>query len=219
MKMQSTDIQVASSTSLPATAQATSHATSEPAEPLAEPLMQLIAQGDTEAMRRCIEKYKGLVNFLARRSLRSAGDDIENAVQDAFVELWRSAPLYDPTRGSEATFITMITRSSLRDAYRLESRRPKATLQDELSAARGRASNDRISAEDSARVRAAFNSLEDEDRQILRCALHRGMSLKRIAKCENIPLRDVQRRVRHALSHMRSALRQDGTESMLASVA
>jgi len=173
--------------------------------------MHRLAAGDTDAMRLCFDKYKGLVEFLARRHLHAVGADIEGAVQDAFVELWRSAPLYDESRGSESTFVTMITRSSLRDSFRQELRRPRTTAHDELVQAphaTHHAPREQISSEDLAALRAAFDSLDEEDRQAIRDSVHRGISLQRLARCENSPLRSVQLNLRRALSQMRAAMRQ-----------
>lgn len=178
--------------------------------------MHLLAAGDTDAMRLCIDKYRGLIEFLARRYLRTAGADIESAVQDVFVELWRSAALYDESRGSESTFVSMIARSSLRDSFRQELRRPRTTSHDDLSQTPRSNSQPRATREDLETLRAAFDSLDEEDRQTLRHALHRGMSLHKIAHCENISLKAVQQNLRRALAQMRSALRQVSPNADLA---
>jgi len=170
--------------------------------------MHRLAAGDTEAMRLCIDKYKGLVEFLARRYLRAAGADLESAVQDAFVELWRSAPLFDESRGSESTFVSMIARSSLRDSFRQELRRPPTTAHEELVQAPRSQSHERISSEELAMLRAALDSLDEEDRHTLRHALHRGISLQKLARCENLPLKTVQYNLRRAIGQMRAAMRQ-----------
>ncbi|MBX3381678.1 MAG: sigma-70 family RNA polymerase sigma factor [Phycisphaeraceae bacterium] len=170
--------------------------------------MHRLAAGDTDAMRLCIEQFKGLVEFLARRYLRSAGADLESAVQDAFVELWRSAPLFDESRGSEATFVSMITRSSLRDSVREDLRRPPTAAHEELIQAPRSAAREHISSEDLATLRAAFDSLDEEDRQALRHAMHRGIPLQKLARCENVPLKTVQLNLRRAIAQMRAALRE-----------
>ncbi len=44
--------------------------------------------------------------------------DAEDAVQEVFIEIWRNAGRFDPTRASEATFVAMISRRRLIDRQR-----------------------------------------------------------------------------------------------------
>ena len=56
----------------------------------------------------------GLVWSLARKFLRSHAD-AEDAVQEIFVDVWRSAARFDPAIASETTFVAMIARRRLID--------------------------------------------------------------------------------------------------------
>ncbi|MEL7087785.1 MAG: sigma factor [Planctomycetota bacterium] len=86
----------ASPSDLPATAAALK--TPPPPDPDQAPLLPRVAQGEAEAVRRCLQRYQGLVWSLARRTLGS-GPDAEDLVQDVFIELWKKADRYDPARG------------------------------------------------------------------------------------------------------------------------
>ena len=63
-------------------------------------LFERIAAGDGSAVRQCMDEYGGLVWSLARRFSSSAAD-AEDASQEIFLELWKSAARYDPAMGSE----------------------------------------------------------------------------------------------------------------------
>ncbi|HEX7879993.1 MAG TPA: sigma factor, partial [Candidatus Eisenbacteria bacterium] len=65
-----------------------------------------IARGDAQAVKECIDRYEGVVWKIARRLSRSAAD-AEDGVQEAFIDLWRSASRFDPARSSEQAFVSM----------------------------------------------------------------------------------------------------------------
>ena len=65
-----------------------------------EPLLPRIAAGDERAVRDCLARYGALVWSLARRWSPDGGD-AEDAVQEIFIDLWRTAARYDTSRTSE----------------------------------------------------------------------------------------------------------------------
>ncbi|MCX5746449.1 MAG: sigma-70 family RNA polymerase sigma factor, partial [Proteobacteria bacterium] len=85
------------------------------------PLLARVAVGDRGALRECLDRYGGLVWSIARRFEASEAED---AVQEIFVDLWKSAVRYDPEVASEPTFIAMIARRRLIDRRRSRGRRP-----------------------------------------------------------------------------------------------
>src|SRR5687768_17786487 len=84
-------------------------------------LLARVAQGDALAGREVLARYGGLVWSIARRF--EAGD-AEDAVQEIFLDLWKSAARFDPAIASEAAFIAMIARRRLIDRKRTRRRRP-----------------------------------------------------------------------------------------------
>ncbi|MEL6543477.1 MAG: sigma-70 family RNA polymerase sigma factor [Myxococcota bacterium] len=92
-------------------------------------LLERIAAGDAAAVRACVSTYGGLVWSLARRHLSNEAD-AEEAVQDAFMSLWKSADRFDPDRAEEATFVAMIARRRIIDRAR---KRGRSAPSDELT--------------------------------------------------------------------------------------
>jgi RNA polymerase sigma factor (sigma-70 family) len=80
-------------------------------------LLQQIAGGDPGAVPDCIDRYGALIWGLARR-LSSSPSDAEEATQEIFLWIWRHAARFDPSLGSEKTFIAMIARRRLIDRLR-----------------------------------------------------------------------------------------------------
>ena len=84
---------------------------------MAETILQRIAAGDAAAVDDCLRQYGGLVWSLARRFSHDHAES-EDAVQEVFLDVWKSAARFDEAMGSEATFITMIARRRLIDRRR-----------------------------------------------------------------------------------------------------
>ncbi len=59
--------------------------------------LQRIAAGDTRAVEECISNFGKAVWSLALR-LSPTYADAEDATQDIFLDLWKSAPRFDPTK-------------------------------------------------------------------------------------------------------------------------
>jgi RNA polymerase sigma-70 factor, ECF subfamily len=174
----------------------------------AEPILARVARGDPRAVRECVETYGGLVWSLARRS---GVPDAEDAVQEIFVDLWKSAGRFKPVGASEAAFVAMIARRRLIDRRRRVGREPLAAAGDELSAvADPAAAPDRCA--EAALATRALGQLRPEQREVLLLAACDGLSHDEIATQVGIPLGTVKSHVRRALLRIRAALLGEGEE-------
>ena len=119
-------------------------------------VLQRIASGDSDAVRECIEQYGALVWSLARRLSRTASD-AEDATQEIFLDIWRSASRFDATQGSDKVFIAMIARRRLIDRLRKTTAEPPMdpveTLEAVAWADPGTASETAMEAEQASRAR------------------------------------------------------------------
>jgi RNA polymerase sigma-70 factor (ECF subfamily) len=166
-------------------------------------LLSRIAQNDSEAVRECIRRYRGLVWSIARRFTRST-IDAEDAVQDVFVAVWRSAARFDETAGSEATFISTIARRRLIDRLRRTQRRPATETLDSELVDHG---NDRIEARAEAVLATrVINRLRPAQREVLMLSAMHGMSHGEIANTLDLPLGTVKTHARRAMIRVRREL-------------
>lgn len=175
--------------------------------------LERIAQGDESAVQDCIDRFGNLVWSLARR-LSGGQADAEDAVQDIFVDVWRSASRYDPSLASEATFIAMIARRRLIDRRRRLSRRPdeiSAPAPSEMYADTREDGLDRLDLSDEAeKARAAFDALSSEQQRVLQLSLQFGLSHQRISEATGLPLGTVKTHARRGLMRIRQALQREG---------
>ncbi len=169
-------------------------------------LLERIARGDRAAASECIRHYSGLVWSLARRRLANEAD-AEEAVQDIFLELWRQAGRYDPRRGEEVTFVSLLARRRLVDRLRKSAREPERTGLDE---AEGRLCEDgRHTLEqsvDARRALAVLETLAPEQKTIIHLSSWHGLSHGDIAERTGMPLGTVKSHLRRGLMKVRERL-------------
>jgi RNA polymerase sigma-70 factor (ECF subfamily) len=170
-------------------------------------VLERIAGGDPSAVRECMDQFSGLVWSLARRySVNLA--DAEDATQEIFLQIWKSAARFDPARGSEAVFITTIARRRLIDRSRSRKRRPETLEFNEADFADLDA-HDPIPTAMTAEVdaaRAALGTLPDEQRQVLLLGIVEGMTHSEIATHTGRPLGTVKTQMRRGLQKVRRLL-------------
>ncbi|MGP1309861.1 MAG: RNA polymerase sigma factor [Phycisphaerales bacterium] len=175
--------------------------------------LERIAQGDESAVQDCIDRFGNLVWSLARRLCGNASD-AEDAVQEIFVDIWRSAARYDPSLASEATFIAMIARRRLIDRRRRLSRRPdevSAPAPSEMYEDHRETGADPLELGDEAsRARGAFDALSPEQQRVLQLSLQFGLSHQRISEATGLPLGTVKTHARRGLLRIRHALDTSG---------
>lgn len=89
--------------------------------------LERLGHGDATAVQDCLTAYGGLVASIARKLLHSSSD-VDDAVQDVFIELWQKAARFDATRGSPETFVGTVARRRVIDRIRKQARRPESEL-------------------------------------------------------------------------------------------
>jgi RNA polymerase sigma-70 factor, ECF subfamily len=180
-------------------------------------MLQRIASGDSAAVRDCMQEYGPLVWSIARRLSRTPSD-AEDATQEIFLDIWRSAGRFDASQGSDKVFIAMIARRRLIDRLRKTSAEPPMDPVEALEtvawADPGTATETSIEAEHAAR---ALAELRPEQRQVLELGLLHGLSQSEIATRLEMPLGTVKSFMRRGLIKVRELMNIDA-EGVSASI-
>ena len=166
-------------------------------------LLQRIGNGDREAFDVLYRRFVRPVFALALRRLGDRGR-AEDATQETFTSVWRSASSYRPERGPGAPWLYAVARNAIVDRTRARSE-PPAELPDDPSSEPGppeKAERSWLSW----RVHRAMENLPEHERPLLELAYLRGLSQSEIADFLNIPLGTVKTRTRSALSRLADAL-------------
>lgn len=171
-------------------------------------ILRRSAIGDQAAVAECIRVFAPMVLAIARQTLADPLV-IEDAVQDVFIEIWRSSGRFDPQKGSARTFVATIARRRLIDRGRHEQSRIKGVVG--LEAAErptgGPTSADRLaSREDAQRAARLIEAMGEPQRTAVKLSMGQGWSHQRISDHLNIPLGTVKTMLRRAIMNLREAL-------------
>jgi len=172
----------------------------------ADTLLGRFGSGDTSAADACVDRYGDLVWSLARRFTRTR-EDAEDAVQEIFLDLWRTGDRYDPERSSEAAFVAMVAHRRLIDRLRRTRRRPSLEPLSELPAATTAYAPEAERHADLAAAARAIEALRPEHRNVLYLSVLRGLSHAEIAASTGLAVGTVKSRLRRALARVRRAMR------------
>ena len=166
-------------------------------------LIQRAATGDRSAFEDLYQRYARPVFGLALRRLGDRGR-AEDAVQETFASIWRSASSYRPDRGPGAPWLYAVARNAIVDRARARNEIP-SDIPDEPTPDPGpgdRAEQGWIAW----RVHRALEELPEREREVLALAYRSGLSQSEVAEFLDIPLGTVKTRTRAALAKLADIL-------------
>jgi RNA polymerase sigma-70 factor (ECF subfamily) len=166
-------------------------------------LIQRTGAGDRTAFEKLYQRYARPVFGLALRRLGDRGR-AEDALQETFVSVWRSASTYKPERGPGAPWLYGVARNAIVDRSRARNE-PPAEAPDEPSLEAGpdeRAEGSWVQW----RVHRALETLPEREREVIALAYWSDLSQSEVAEKLGIPLGTVKTRTRAALAHLAEAL-------------
>jgi RNA polymerase sigma-70 factor (ECF subfamily) len=169
-------------------------------------LIQRAAGGDRSAFELLYQRYARPVFGLALRRLGDRGR-AEDAVQETFASIWRSAGTYRPDRGPGAPWLYAVARNAIVDRARNRTEIP-ADIPDEPAREPGPPEH----AEQgwvSWRVHRALEELSEREREVISLAYWSGLSQSEVAEFLGIPLGTVKTRTRAALARLAEILGDD----------
>lgn len=169
-------------------------------------LLVRVAARDREAFEVLYRRYMRSVFGLALQRLRER-QRAEDATQETFAAVWRSAGSYKPERGPAAPWLYAIARNAVVDRLRARDDmpvEPPDMTSDEPGPAE-RAESSYVSW----RVHRALETLPVREREVVELAYWSGLSQSEVASFLDIPLGTVKTRTRSALAHLADVLEGD----------
>ena len=190
-------------------------ATGDLAQVSDEELVSLVASSDEQALGELYDRFGRVAYGLALRILRDEAL-AQDAVQEAFLGVWRSADRYLPERAKASTWILTLVHRRAVDLVRREDRRRGESLDDApepiaLSTVEGEATlgfQRRV-------VQEALKGLPAEQREALELAYYGGLTQSELAERLGQPLGTIKSRMFMGLSRLRDLLAQAGLEESL----
>jgi RNA polymerase sigma-70 factor (ECF subfamily) len=167
-------------------------------------LLERIADGDNAAFETLYRRFARPLYGLALRMLRDRSR-AEDAVQETFTAIWRSAASYRPERGPGAPWIYAVARNAIVDRARARgeatfSDPPEAPSPDAGPAERAQSSYVAW------RVHRAVQDLPEREREVLELAYWGGLSQSEVARFLDIPIGTVKTRTRNGLARLADLL-------------
>jgi RNA polymerase sigma factor (sigma-70 family) len=171
-----------------------------------EALVALVARGHESALAELYDRLGRVAYGLAYRVLRDEAL-AEDAVQEGFLALWRTAHRFLPERAKASTWVLTLVHRRAVDLVRREERRRA----DPLDARPETASTD--TAEDSAllhlereRVQTALGKLPDAQREAIELAYYGGFTQSELAERLGQPIGTIKSRMFAGLARLRDLL-------------
>jgi len=171
-----------------------------------ERLMSRVAQGDEEAVGELYDRFGPLVYRMSYQMMPTSAD-AEDAVQEVFIRLWRSADRYDASRAALSTWVVLLTRRRLVDRLRRTRARVKAdfTLEEQWSPELD-AKAPLTEVEEDERFTTLMKRIEtlpELQRTVITRAYLKGQTLRQIGEDLNKPLGTIKSTLSRALSRLR----------------
>jgi RNA polymerase sigma-70 factor (ECF subfamily) len=177
-----------------------------------EALVALVARGDEDALTELYDRVSRVAYGLALRVLRDERH-AEDAVQEAFLQVWRSAATFRAERAKASTWILTLVHRRAVDLVRREERRQADPLTDDSAAAEAQEQTEEAAwlRFERERVQSALRQLPDVQREALELAYYGGFSQSELADRLGVPLGTIKSRMFAGLARLRELL-DDATQ-------
>ena len=177
-----------------------------------EALVALVARGDEDALAELYDRVGRIAYGLALRVLRDERH-AEDAVQEAFLQVWRSAATFRAERAKASTWILTLVHRRAVDLVRREERRQADPLTDDSAAGIAPEETDEAAwlRFERERVQSALKQLPDVQREALELAYYGGFSQSELADRLGVPLGTIKSRMFAGLARLRELL-DDSTQ-------
>ena len=187
-----------------------------PLERLAdEELLEQLARSDEGALAELYDRFGGVAYGLALRIVRDE-TLAQDAVQEAFLTVWRSAGTFVPARARPSTWILTLVHRRAVDIVRREQRRRGEPLDESLHGTGGAAAEEASLRFDRRIVQDALERLPAEQRDAVQLAYYGGLTQSEIAERLGEPLGTIKSRTFAGLTRLRQLLREAGIEEPVA---
>lgn len=177
--------------------------------PTDEELIAGIQAKNNDALRLLYDRYRDMLRSICQRVMPSSAD-IDEALQDVFIQVWERAQEYDPKKAKVAAWLTTIARRRTIDKLRRLitheqglSKLSKTLLADPHAGVVDGA-QDIERADIRAFVASLLQTLPPPQQEVVKLSFLDGMSQREIAVAVQAPLGTVKTRINLAMEKLAS---------------
>jgi RNA polymerase sigma-70 factor (ECF subfamily) len=178
-------------------------------------LVEQVARGDEAALASLYDRHGPAAYGLALRIVRDPAL-AEDAVQEAFLAVWRGAERFERARAKPSTWLLSLVHHKSVDLVRREQSRPPRADEERAPerVAETDVSGDVLRSAERDEVHRALARLTPPQRQVLELAYFGGFSQSELAERIGEPIGTVKSRTHAALARLRQLLASpEGTVS------
>jgi RNA polymerase sigma factor (sigma-70 family) len=176
-----------------------------------EALVALVARADDSALAELYDRFGHVAYGLALRVVRDPAL-AEDAVQEAFLAVWRSAARFVPEREKECTWILSVVHRRAVDIVRREEPRRTEPLEAAPQPSANLTEDEAWLRLQRTRVQEALRKLPDQQREALELAYFGGFTQSELADRLGEPLGTIKSRMFTGLARLRELLADTGRE-------
>jgi RNA polymerase sigma-70 factor, ECF subfamily len=176
-----------------------------------EALVALAARADDGALAELYDRFGHVAYGLALRIVRDPAL-AEDAVQEAFLTIWRSASRFVPERAKARTWILTLVHRRAVDVVRREQPRRAEPIELAPPASADVTEDEAWLRLQRARVQDALRLLPDQQREALELAYYGGFTQSELAERLGEPLGTIKSRMFAGLARLRELLADAGSE-------
>ena len=171
-----------------------------------ENLIARVALGDQSAFSALYDATSGKLLAVCMRILgqRSRAED---ALQDAFIKIWKNADRFQVTAHSPMSWLVTIARNTAIDAAR--ATRPEADISDHMhtiTASGPTPEQSVVAASEATRVKGCLDELADDRRDAVVGVYLKGESYQDLATRNDVPLNTMRTWLRRSLIRLRECM-------------
>lgn len=171
-------------------------------------LLRLSGRGDEAAFAQLYDATAARAYGMAVRVVRDPSQ-AEEVVQEAFLEIWRTASRFDVSRGSAVSWILTLVHRKAVDRVRsaeASTRRDTTYHQRSQTVEHDSTAEAAQASMEARRVRQAMGSLTGVQRQALELAYFKGYTHTEVATMLDLPLGTAKTRIRDGLIRLRDTM-------------
>jgi RNA polymerase sigma factor (sigma-70 family) len=177
-----------------------------------EALLGAVARSDEAALAELYDRFGRMAYGLALRVLRDAAL-AEDAVQDAFLNVWRSAASFQPDRAKASTWVLTFVHRRAVDLVRREERR-RTEPEEAAPVPTGPGADEDVERRSKREVvQDALRRLPPEQREAIELAYYGGYTQSELAERLGEPLGTIKSRMFTGLQRLRAHLAEAGFEA------
>ena len=177
-----------------------------------EALVEAVARADEDALGELYDRFGKVAYGLAYKILQDAAL-AEDAVQEAFLQIWRGAGSYRPERAKASTWLLTFVHRRAVDLVRREERRRAIPADPLPEPPRSGPDEDAVAPSRAEVVRDALRRLPPEQREAIELAYYGGLTQSELAARLDQPLGTIKSRMFTGLQRLRVLLVESGYET------